>query len=89
MQGPRRARGSSVSEGQGGSSLSSVPESHDGRNGMYDDGGIGSHLHPHKLYLQMWLCLVQYYTKLLKLFFKLYSRPNNKQVAKNLILFKQ
>ena len=39
---------------------SSVPEGHDGRYGMYEDGGIGSHLHPHELYLQVWLGLVQY-----------------------------
>ena len=48
--------GSSVPEGQGGSSL---PEGHDERNRTYENRGIGSHLQPHELYLQVWLGLVQ------------------------------
>ena len=45
--------------GTGGPRGSSVPEGHDGRNGIYEDEGIGSRLHPHELYLQVWLGLVQ------------------------------
>ena len=43
-------------EGPGGSS---APEGYYGRYGTYKDIGIVSHLHPHELYLQVWLGLVQ------------------------------